>query len=186
VAPVVDNSLLGRRLDDALAAEDDPRRRRLLEVVAAHVRAETTEPGLDAVMATVAPDPQYHSYGSAAVDGAPKGRAAVEQFYRDFFAGHGEVTIQFDLARLAVGDDCVALDGTVKRLFAGDALAATGLDVDPGTFYLWETRIALFFSLDDDDRIIEEDTYPTGSITDGLVPVPIDDVPALLRAAASG
>ncbi len=152
------------KVEERLGRETDPRRRLLLENVLAHMRAEAAcdVPGL---MATLAPDPQYHQWGATPVDLGPKGRAAVQQFYEDF-AASGATNLEYDVERLVVDDDCIVTEGMMRIAYPGRTMQAMGREVDdPDAYYLYEARMAVFWPYDADGLLLAEDAY---TATDGF------------------
>ena len=101
----IDPTKTWQKVEERLAREKDGRKRQLLENVLAHMKAETAG-DIDGLMATLAPDPRYHQWGASPPDHGPKGRDAVEQFYRDFVAS-GATNLEYDVERLVVDDDCI-------------------------------------------------------------------------------
>ena len=176
-----------------LDTETNPTRRRNLETLIAHMMAETLEPDLEVLMATVAPEPAYHSWGAAPYDAAPKGRDGVTKHYAEFHANVGNA-VEFFIERMAMSDTLLAIDGTVRRVFPGGGLAlgdAAGVSVDRSQldddgFYLWETRMAVFFEFDDDGLVLAEDTYATGGDAQHFRRLDDDEVPQSLRERACG
>lgn len=154
----IDPTLTWRAVEARLARESDPRRRRLLENLLEHMHAEAAG-DLDRLLATLAPDPQYHQWGAVPGDAGPKGPAAVAEFYRAFIAS-GATNLEYDVERLVVDDDCIATDGIMRIVYPGEALRAAGRPVDDADgFYLYETRMAVFYPYDDQGRMVGEDTY---------------------------
>ena len=113
----IDPTKTWRLVEERLAREENPRRRQLLENVLAHMKAEAAG-DIDGLMATLAPDPQYHQWGATPGDMGPKGRDAVEQFYRDFVAS-GAQNLEYDVERLVVDDDCIVTEGIMRIVFPG-------------------------------------------------------------------
>lgn len=172
-----------RKVEARLETETSPRRRQLLENVLAHMKAEAAcdIPGL---MATLAPDPQYHQWGATPTDFGPKGRAAVEQFYKDF-AASGATNLEYDVDRLVVDDDCIVTEGMMRIAYPGVTLQAVGRDDidDPDAYYLYEARMAVFWPYDADGLLLAEDAY---TATDGFVGIrklTADELPEALAAA---
>jgi hypothetical protein len=160
----IDPTTTWRAVEARLAGETDPRRRQLLENLLAHMRAEAAG-DLEGLLATLAPDPQYHQWGAVPTDAGPKGGRAVETFYRDFIAA-GATNLEYDIERLVVDDDCIATDGMMRIVYPGAALAAAGRPVDdPDAYYLYETRMGVFYPYDAEGRMLGEDTYVA---TDGF------------------
>jgi hypothetical protein len=153
-----------RKVEDRLERETDPRRRQLLENVLTHMKAEAAG-DLAGLMSTLAPDPQYHQWGATPADHGPKGRAAVEQFYRDFVAS-GATNLEYDVERLVVDDDCIATEGVMRIAYPGHVVAAMGKDVDdPDAYYLYEARMCVLWPYDADGLLLAEDAY---TATDGF------------------
>jgi len=153
-----------RKVEERLAHEKDDRRRVLLENVLAHMKAETAG-DIDGLMATLAPDPRYHQWGASPADHGPKGRDAVEQFYRDFVAS-GATNLEYDVERLVVDDDCIVTEGMMRIAYPGATLQAMGRDVDdPAAYYLYEARMLVVWPYDADGMLLAEDAY---TATDGF------------------
>src|SRR5262249_61646005 len=81
----IDPSKRWRKVEARLAREKDPRLRRNLETVLAHMKAEAA-PDLDALMATVADHASYHAFGAPDPLYSPQGKEAVRGFYTAFIA----------------------------------------------------------------------------------------------------
>lgn len=146
-----------RKLDERLASETDPVRRRNLETVRAHMKAEAAG-DLDGLMATVAERVHYHAYG-AAPEYSPYGKREVRKFYEALFAS-GARRLQLDVERLVVDHHCVLTEGVMRIAYPGSFCQAAGHDVDdPEAYYLFETRMAILWPIDGDGKILGEDTY---------------------------
>ena len=161
-APKFDPDQSWAPLEARIAKEKDPRRRQLLEQVRDHVRSEISGE-LDGLMATQADQPRYHFWG-VPVEGGPKGRAAVEEFYRQMIAGGGH-RFHFDIERIVVDEDTVVTEGKIHQTVPGAAIAASGVEevegerVDGDATYLSETHIVTVWPMTSDGRIIGEDIY---------------------------
>ena len=161
-APKFDPDQSWAPLEARIAKEKDPRRRQLLEQVRDHVRSEISGE-LDGLMATLADQPRYHFWG-VPVEGGPKGRAAVEEFYRQMIAGGGH-RFHFDIERIVVDEDTVVTEGKIHQTVPGAAIAASGVEevegerVDGDATYLSETHIVTVWPMTSDGRIIGEDIY---------------------------
>ena len=150
-----------RLVEERLAGETDPRRRRNLQTVLAHMKAEAAL-DLYALMATVAENAHYHAYGSSASRMNPKGKPAVRQFYVDF-AASGAYRLELDVDRLLVDTDAVLTEGVMRMAYPGKTLIAMGHAVDdPGAFYLYEARMAVVWPMDKDGLVLGEDSYVSG------------------------
>jgi len=150
-----------RKLEERLAHERNPRLRRNLETVLAHMKAEAAG-DLEALMHTVSERAHYHAYGTTEEFLSPKGKSAVREFYIAF-VGSGAFRLEFDLDRLVVDEDCVLTEGTMRIAYPGATLQAMGHEVDdPQAFYLYETRMAVVWPLDEDGLVLGEDSYTGG------------------------
>ncbi|HKD66199.1 MAG TPA: nuclear transport factor 2 family protein [Candidatus Binataceae bacterium] len=147
-----------RLVEQRLATETDPRLRRNLQTILAHMKAEAAL-DLDALMATVAQDAHYHAYSSGAPRMNPRGKAAIRQFYVDF-AASGAYRLELDVDRLIVDVHCVLTEGVMRMAYPGQTLIAMGHQVDdPQAFYLFETRMAVVWPMNEQGLILGEDSY---------------------------
>lgn len=160
--PVIDQAVTWAKVDERLATETDPVLRRNLETVRAHMLAEAAG-DLDGLVATLSDDVAYHAYSVPDVAEAnPVGKAGVRKFYEDFIAS-GATKLQLDIDRLVVDRSCVLTEGTMRMAYPGRTLSARGIKVDdPDAFYLYETRMAVLWPLDDKGLVRGEDTYTSG------------------------
>lgn len=150
-----------RLVEARLARERDPRRKRNLETLLAHMKAESAG-DLDALLATVAENAQYHAYGSDDPMFSPKGKEEVRRFYAAYVAS-GAHRLEFDVDRLVVDDDCVLTEGTMRIAYPGNLLRFMGHEVDdPDAFYLYETRMAVVWPFDAQGLVLGEDAYNAG------------------------
>lgn len=160
--PVIDQSVTWAKVEERLAKETDPVRRRNLETVLAHMHAEA-EGDLDGLIATLSDGVAYHTYSAPGVPEInPVGKAGVRKFYEDFIAS-GVTKLQLDIDRLVVDSDCVLTEGTMRMAYPGRALQARGISVDDAdASYLFETRMAVLWPLDEHGLVRGEDTYTSG------------------------
>ena len=150
-----------RLVEARLANERDARRRRNLETVLAHMKAEAAG-DLEALMATVAEDAHYHAYGSDDPIFSPRGKDEVRRFYAAYVAS-GAHRLEFDVDRLLVDDDCVLTEGIMRIAYPGGLLRFMGHQVDdPDAFYLYETRMCVVWPIDARGLVVAEDTYVAG------------------------
>jgi len=172
-----------QKVEARLAVETSPRKRQLLETVLGHMKAEAAV-DVEALMATLAPDPQYHQWGATPGDFGPKGRAAVEQFYRDF-AASGATNLEYDLDRLVVDDDCIVTEGMMRIAYPGATLVAMGRDGidDPAAYYLYEARMAVLWPFDADGLLLAEDAYTATDGFENLRKLAPDELPEHLAAS---
>jgi hypothetical protein len=157
----IDPTKTWRMVEERLAREADPLLRRNLETVLAHMKAEAV-PDVEALMATIAPEPAYHAWGATDPLYSPKGRDAVRQFY-EAFAASGAHRLEFDMDRLVVDRQCVVTEGVMRIAYPGAILGLLGHPVDdPEAFYLFETRMCVAWPLDEHGLVIGEDSYVGG------------------------
>ncbi|MGI5324816.1 nuclear transport factor 2 family protein [Actinomadura nitritigenes] len=147
--------------------EADPILRRNLEIVITHTKAESRG-DLDGLMDTLTDEPAYRMGTPGAPGMQPQGRAEVRAFYSDFIAS-GATRLEHDVDRLAVDRDCVVTDGLMRMDYPGGTLLALGIEVDdPDAFYLYETRMAIVWPIDEQGRIIGEESYTDRDGFDGI------------------
>ena len=169
----IDPNRTWQMVEERLARERDPRRRRNLEVVLAHMKAEAAC-DLERLMATVSAEPTYHAFGTPDPLYSPQGREAVRNFYSAFTAS-GAHRLEFDMDRLLVDDDAVLTEGTMRIAYPGRILEMLGHAVDdPDGFYLYEARMAVVWPLDRDGLVVGEDTYTVGDGFAGIAGRKID------------
>lgn len=162
-----------RMVAERLLRERDPRRRRNLECVLAHMRAEAAG-DLEALMATVADDAEYHAYGSPDPMLSPKGKAAVREFYTAYI-GSGAHRLEYDIDRLVVDEDYVVTEGIMRIAYPGSLLAQIGHQVpDPTRHYLYQARMLIVWPMDEDGKVAGEDSYVASDGFVGIGERPVD------------
>jgi SnoaL-like domain len=159
---VIDQAVTWAKVEERLETEHDPVLRRNLETVLAHMHAEAAG-DLDGLIDTLSDDVAYHAYSAPGVPEVnPVGKAGVRKFYSDFIAS-GATKLQLDIDRLVVDRACVLTEGTMRMAYPGRTLQARGIDVDdPDALYLYETRMAVLWPMDDHGLVRGEDTYTSG------------------------
>ncbi len=163
----IDPNNTWRKVEERLKHERDPKRRRNLETVLAHMKAEAAG-DLEGLMATITTRqvPHYHAYGTDDPILSPRGRDAVRQFYTAFVAS-GAVKLELDVDRLVVDEEVIVTEGLMKIAYPGSLLKLMGHAVDDAdAFYLFQTRMCVLWPMDEDGKVIAEDTYNGG---DGFV-----------------
>jgi len=155
------------RVEERLATETDPTRRRNLETLLAHMKAEAAG-DLDGLLATLSDDVAYHAYGSPDPAVSPVGKDAVRSFYTNFIAS-GASRLQLDVDRLVVDRHCILTEGVMRIAYPGRTLLAMGIEVDdPDASYLYETRMATLWPFDEHGLARGEDTYTGGNGFEGI------------------
>jgi hypothetical protein len=155
---MIDQHTTWRKVEERLATETDRVLRSNLEQLLVHMKGEAAL-DLDAVMATVAEDAHYHSYRTDDPASNPKGKAAVLKFYEDF-AKTGAYRLELDIDRLIVDRHSILTEGVMRMAYPGRTLEAMGIDVDDTEAdYLYETRMAVIWPINEDGLFLGEDTY---------------------------
>lgn len=169
----IDPTKTWRAVEARLVRERDPRRRKNLQVVLAHMKAEAA-PDLDALMATVAENARYRAWGTDDPLYSPEGKAAVRDFYTAFVSS-GAHRLELDVDRLVVDDDCVVTEGVMRIAYPGAIVQLLGHDVDdPAAYYLFEARMAVFWPIDADGLVVGEETYTGGDGFAGIAARKLD------------
>ncbi len=177
--PLIDQTLTWRKVEERLATETDPILRRNLEQLLTHMKAEATL-DMPALMATVSERAHYHTYTNGPKGPEPIGKAGVQKFYEDF-AASGAGKLHHDLDRLVVDRDCIFMDGVMRMAYPGRTLAARGIDVDDlDADYLFETRMAIVWPMDENGLFIGEDAYTEGDGFAGIADRKIDPADIVL------
>jgi hypothetical protein len=102
------------------------------------------------------------------------GKAAVQKFYEDF-AASGAQKLQLDIERLIVDRDCILTEGVMRMAYPGRTLSARGIEVDDlDADYLFETRMAVVWPIDEHGLFIGEDSYTAGDGFAGIAERKID------------
>lgn len=147
-------------LADRAAAEPDPRRRAHLEMVLRHIAVEVAG-DLDALMATLSPEPRYRVWGASHSTG-PKGYDAVRAMYEASIA-IGKNRLEFQVSRVMVEDDAILTEGLFRHAYSGHKLVEDGIadtsEVNPRGWYLVEYRALIVWVMAADGLIAGEDTY---------------------------
>jgi hypothetical protein len=152
-----DQSRIWTDLEARLARTENPRHRKLLETVITHGKAEA-ELDVDALMATLTPDPQYHFWRDGR-DFGPKGPDGVRAYYEAFAKGGGAV-FESPKERICVDDDMIVHEGVLRNLIPGLLAKARGYNVpSEAGHYLVRFRSVILWEFDADGRAVGEDSY---------------------------
>ena len=158
---LIDPRRTWEKVEQRLETETDPVRRRNLETVLRHMKAEAAG-DIDGLLDTLSDDVAYHAYGTTEPMLNPVGKDEVRTFYENFVAS-GATRLQLDVDRLVVDRDCILTEGVMRMAYPGRTLQARGIEVDdPDAFYLFEARMATLWPFDEHGLAKGEDTY-TGS-----------------------
>lgn len=158
--PVIDPQVTWRKVEERLEHETDPTLRRNLDMLLRHMKAEATL-DMETLMSTVSERAIYQNFTPDGATG-PVGKAAVRQFYEDF-AASGAQKLQLDIDRLIVDRDCILTEGVMRMAYPGRTLRLRGIEVDdPDADYLFETRMAVIWPIDEHGFFIGEDSYTAG------------------------
>ena len=154
----IDPSKTWRKVEERLAAETDPVLKRNLEVVLRHMKAEAVL-DVDGLIATLSDRVSYHVYQDPEPFLSPTGKDEVRTFY-ETFAASGAHRLEFDVDRLVVDRSCILTEGLMRIAYPGSVLLAMGREIDdPEAYYLFETQMAILWPIDEDGKILGEDTY---------------------------
>jgi hypothetical protein len=158
--PVIDQHVTWRKVEERLERETDPILRRNLEMLLTHMKAEAAL-DMEPLMSTVSERAKYQNFVQGGATG-PVGKAAVQKFYEDF-AASGAQKLQFDIDRLVVDRDCILTEGVMRMAYPGRTLQGHGITVDDvDADYLFETRMAVVWPIDEHGLFIGEDSYTSG------------------------
>jgi hypothetical protein len=189
MAVMIDPNKTWAKVEERLSTETDPILRRNLQTVLDHMKSEAVG-DLDGLIATLSDDVHYHSYSGAQGGttgnpaSSPKGKDGVRKFYEDFIAS-GATRLMLDVDRLVVDRDCILTEGLMRMAYPGKTLAARGVKVDdPDAYYLYETRMATMWPLDENGMVRGEDTYTSSDGFAGIENRKLseDDIAALTLA----
>jgi SnoaL-like domain len=181
--PVIDQHVTWRKVEERLERETDPVLRRNLEMLLTHMQAEAAL-DMTTLMSTVSERAIYQNFVHGGATG-PVGKAAVQKFYEDF-AASGAQKLQLDIDRLVVDRDCILTEGVMRMAYPGRTLTAYGIEVDDlDADYLFETRMAVVWPIDEDGLFIGEDSYTSGDGFAGIADRKIDPADVVVYQPAA-
>ena len=161
--PAADPSIALRDYEERLAQLDNPRHRKMLETLIAHVRT-VLECDIEGVMQTMVAEPEFNTWGSGG-DTGRKGGDAVRSGYAGAFARPGgAITNQVNkVERLVVDDHTIVLELTETRIWPARMAKDQGYTVptDQG-YYAVRRRCAVIIPYDDRQLISGEINYGFG------------------------
>jgi hypothetical protein len=157
---IVDPTITWKPLEERLARTTNARHRQVLEIVLEHMKEEA-KPNLDGLMATLAPNPDYHFWHDGH-DVGPKTTEGVREYYANFVASKSNV-LEFAIDRLYVDDDGLLTEGYLRQIYPGSYAAQIGIPADdPDAAYFIEFRQLIVWPVDADGKILGEDSYHSG------------------------
>jgi hypothetical protein len=170
--PVIDQHVTWRKVEERLEHETDPILCRNLEMLLLHMKAEAAL-DMETLMSTVSDRAMYQNFAQGEVT-HPVGKAGVQKFYEDF-AASGAQKLQLDIDRLVVDRHCILTEGVMRMAYPGRTLIARDIEVDdPDADYLFETRMAVVWPIDEHGLFIGEDSYTAGDGFAGIAQRKID------------
>lgn len=160
-----------RLVEERLAGETNPVRRQNLELVAAHMRAES-KADIDGVLATLTRSPRYvvHSSPDDPAMNPTGSQEAVREFYFNTIVRTGAHRLEYDVDRVIADDDGVFTEGVMRMAYPGSTLVAMGIDVDdPDGYYLAVSRMGIVWPVDHSEhRLTGEEVYSNGEAFAGI------------------
>jgi len=177
---------VARVAEGELARLTNPRQRQILENFIEHAAAEATG-DYPRLMASCSRRRQsYTAWGAGAgyADRLPQSYEALEQHYYGLIAANIYL-IHFDVEKLTVGRDTLAVDGIVHQLYPGRLIEPLfGFAVpDAAAVYQLSKRSCIFFVFDEEGKGCGEHAYSNGPTTaQNLSLVPAGQVPAAFHA----
>jgi hypothetical protein len=139
---------------------DDPELRAMCDTLLRHVKTEWVG-DLDATLATMVPDPVYRNWGGFTNRTGPVEHRldAIKQIYGAPVERFGYYPpAEMDIDRFLISREAIVMDGRIRMMSYGEDLRALGEDVKDDSWYVVETRIALFFPFSD-GLMTGEDAY---------------------------
>ena len=160
--PPIDSERGWKAMDKFIAAETNAEHKALLETVQEHMRTEIRGQH-EALMATLVDEPEYHMWGGP-MDGGPKGRKAVSDFYQAMFDANGN-NFEFEVRKVIVDDNGVVTEGVLRTAMAGSAVLAGGVEevegesVDADGTYVNEGQLLTVWPAGEGGKLVGEDIY---------------------------
>lgn len=181
MATVIDPNRTWVLVEQRIAEEPDPGRRRSLELVRDHMKAEARA-DIDGVLATLCDAPRYVTHAAPDDPGLnPSGsKDAVRAFYDRTIVQTGAHRLEFPVERIVVDDGAVVTEGVMRMAYPGRTLAAIGIEVpDPDLHYVMESRMLVVWPVDPASGLLTgEEVYSSGDGFEGIAgrPVSLDQI----------
>jgi hypothetical protein len=173
-----------------LAEQTSEKKRRNLELVIAHMRAEA-RCDIKGVLATLCDKPRYvwHSEPDNP-DLNPQGsKQAVAGFYDRMVVQPGAHRLGWDITRVMVDDDAVLTEGVMKVAFPGKGLLEMGVNVDdPDAYYVAEGITTVIWPVDPESGLlVGEEVYEYDKMN-GIEDrkISLDEIVPLMEQASAG
>ena len=189
MAAKMDPNLTWKLVEERAAAETEPRRKRALELVLAHMKAEARA-DIEGVVATLCEQPRYRTYSTPEDDPVmnPSGsKDAVRAFYHATIVQTGAHRLEFACDRVIADERGVFTEGVMRMAYPGHTLVAMGIEVDdPDAYYLGEARMGIVWPMHPtEDRLTGEEVYSVGDAFEGIAErkIALEDIAELEPAA---
>jgi hypothetical protein len=177
--PHIDQSLTYAAIEQRLANTTNPRHRMMLERLLQHSRGEC-EADLEAVMATLAPNPVYRTW-QAGPEMNVDGTEAVRAFYINEVFGKGRHVFEAPKYRIVVDDDTIITEGISRTVIWGRDLIAAGASVDDAdACYVYNIRILVVWPYDENGYLLGEEGW-SAPVPGPLEKLADEDVPAIFK-----
>jgi hypothetical protein len=179
----IDQSLSWRTVAERIARTESPRQRKMLQTLADHLRAEEDQ-SLEALMATLVPEPRYHLWKNGA-DYGPKGADGVRSFYTELVRSKRGI-LEYAIERIVVDDDNIVTEGLIRAYQAGAIARGFGFNVpDVDATYLVPYRAVILWPFDAAGEMLGEDGYSTFDPDGAELVAPEELPPAYLAQFAT-
>ena len=152
-------------------AEPDSRRKRVLELVREHLRAEAGA-DIEGVVATLTSRPTYvmHSSPNDRRLNPAGSRDGVRAFYDTTIVQTGAHRLEYACDRVIADDDAVFTEGMMRIAYPGSTLQRMGIAVDDtDAYYVAESRMGIVWPYDaSEDRLTGEEVYSSSDAFAGI------------------
>ena len=166
----LDPNLTWKLVEKRYLAETEPRRKRNLELVLQHMKAEA-HADIEGVVATLTEKPRYRTYGNDMELLNPEGsKDAVRAFYDATIVQTGAHRLEFACDRVIADEGGVFTEGVMRMAYPGRTLQAMGIEVDdPDAYYLGQSRMGIVWPVDPvEEKLTGEEVYSVGDAFEGI------------------
>lgn len=151
-----------RLVEERMNREQDPKIRRNLELVLAHMKQEARG-DIEGVVATLCEQPRYIAHDMPDDEAMnPRGtKDAVRAFYDMTIIQTGAHQLEFACDRVVADHEAVMTEGIMRMAYPGHTLIVMGVEVDdPDAFYIYQTRMNVVWPVDPASGLLTgEETY---------------------------